>query len=308
MKDIHLLAVGELLVDLIGHELAENLSDTRDFHRYQGGSPANLAANMARLGNQSVLVSAVGNDNLGVYLKQRVGEAGVLTEHIVTDPLVPTSLVVVSRTTGTPDFIAYRMADCQLLPKHLPDSLLERAAIFHTTCFALSRNPAQTTIVDAARRAARVGCRVSLDANYAPSLWPDRAQARRVVADYCAAGALVKLSDDDAVRLYGGPQTHDEIIRDFHAMGASLVCLTLGAKGSLVSTEGGRAQVRLEAAPVKVVDATGAGDAFWSGFLTAWLAQRSPRQCAEAGAAMAAMKLTTAGRLPAHIDPATLFS
>ncbi len=307
MKSIQLLAVGELLVDLIGHELADNLSDTRDFHRYQGGSPANLAANMARLGGRSALVSAVGNDNLGVYLRQRVAEAGVLTEYIVTDPIEPTSLVVVSRTTSTPDFIAYRTADCQLQPAHLPDSLLEQTAIFHTTCFALSRNPAQTTILAAAQRAVRFGGQVSIDANYAPSLWPDRAQARRVVADYCSAGALVKLSDDDAARLYGAPQSHDDILRDFHQMGASLVCLTLGAKGSIVSTDGGRAQIRLEAKPVTVVDATGAGDAFWSGFLTAYLAGRSPRQCAEAGAAMAAMKLTTAGRLPAQIDPTTLF-
>jgi sugar/nucleoside kinase (ribokinase family) len=305
---LQLLAVGELLVDLIGLELADNLSDTRDFHRYQGGSPANLAANMARLGGRSALVSAVGNDNLGMYLKQRVAEAGVIIDYIVTDPLAPTSLVVVSRTTGTPDFIAYRTADCQLLPHHLPDALLADAAVFHTTCFALSRNPAQATILDAARRATALGSQVSLDANYAPSLWPDRAQARRVVADYCAAGALVKLSDDDAARLYGAPQTHDEIIRDFHGMGASLVCLTLGAKGSIVSTDGGRERVRLAAKPLTVVDATGAGDAFWSGFLTAYLARQSPRQCAEAGAAMAALKLTTPGRLPARIDPNTLFS
>ncbi len=301
-KPYSLLAVGELLVDLIGHELAENLADTRDFHRYQGGSPANLAANMARLGNRTALVACVGNDNLGHYLRQRVAEAGVDTDYIATDPLAPTSLVVVSRTRATPDFIAYRTADCQLLPQHLPDSLLEQAAVFHTTCFALSKQPAQTTIADAAKRATGFGCRVSIDANYAPTLWPDREQARRVLADYCANGALVKLSDDDAARLYGERLPHERVIQDFHEMGAVLVCLTLGADGSLVSAGLGQTPVRLPGRKVEVVDATGAGDAFWAGFLTAYLAGRTATQCAEAGATVATLKITRKGPLPMGIS------
>jgi sugar/nucleoside kinase (ribokinase family) len=307
MKSLHLLAVGELLVDLIGHELATNLADTRDFHRYQGGSPANLAANMARLGNASALVACVGNDNLGVYLRERVAEAGVLTNHIATDPHEPTSVVVVSRTQGTPDFIAYRTADCQLHAHHLPDELLGQARLFHTTCFALSRQPAQTTILDAARRATALGCRVSLDANYAPSLWPDRVQARQVVAEYCAGGALVKLSEDDATRLYGEPQANEQIIRNVHDMGASLVCLTLGAEGSLVSTGNDQPPVRLPGKKLDVIDATGAGDAFWAGFLTAWLDGHDAAICAQAGANMAALKLTTIGRLPASVPKGVLF-
>jgi sugar/nucleoside kinase (ribokinase family) len=87
-----LLAVGELLVDLIGQDLADDLRQTRDFHRYQGGSPANMAANMARLGNRAALVACVGNDNLGVYLKDRVAESGVETHFIATHPTAPPAL------------------------------------------------------------------------------------------------------------------------------------------------------------------------------------------------------------------------
>ncbi|MBC8151601.1 MAG: carbohydrate kinase [Bacteroidetes bacterium] len=297
-----LLAVGELLADFIGTNLAASLLDTRDFHRYQGGSPANMAANMARLGNRTALVATVGDDNLGVYLKEKVAEAGVDTQFITTDPLAPSSLVLVSRTKGTPDFIAYRTADNQIKPEHLPDSLLRQARIFHTTCFALSRQPAQGAIVDAAQRATAAGCQVSIDANYAPSLWPDRPDARRIIADYCAASAFVKLSEDDAERLYGEPRTKDQIIGDFHQMGASLVCLTLGAEGSLVSSDHGRQRVHLPGKPIGVVDATGAGDAYWAGFLTAFLDKKTPEQCAQAGANLATMKLTRQGPLPTHID------
>ena len=301
LRPYALLSVGELLADLIGNNLATSLLDTRDFHRYQGGSPANMAANMARLGNKTALVATVGADNLGVYLKQKVADAGVDTQFITTDAFLPSSIVLVSRTKGTPDFIAYRTADCQITPDHLPDSLLQQTRIFHTTCFALSRQPAQATLVDAAKRAAAAGCRVSLDANYAPSLWPDRHDARRIVADYCAADALVKLSEDDAERLFGEVRPHDRIVGDFHRMGASLVCLTLGAEGSLVSYDYGKQRVQLPGQSVDVVDATGAGDAYWAGFLTAYLDKKTPEQCARAGANLAIMKLTRQGPLPTGI-------
>lgn len=302
-----LLAVGELLVDLIGHEITADLRQTRDFHRYQGGSPANMAANMARLGNPAALVACVGNDNLGVYLKDRVAEAGVDPQFIAVDSAVPTSLVVVSRTQGTPDFIAYRQADCQLKPPHLPDELLKSAAVFHTTCFALSRQPAQDTIVDAARRAAKAGCQVSIDANYAPTIWPDREQAHRVLAAYCAANALVKLSDDDAARLFGVRQEPEQIADHFHGLGARLVCLTLGADGSFVSYDNGSQQIRVPGKKIQVIDATGAGDAYWAGFLTAWLSGHSPEVCARAGARLAEKKLTRQGPLPGGLKKEELF-
>lgn len=301
MQQYQILAVGELLADLIGQDITTNLLDTATFERFQGGSPANMAANMARLGNRAAIVSCVGSDNVGTFLIDEVAKTGIDTSHIARAEFEPTSIVLVSRTKGTPDFIAYRQADRQLLPQHLPDSLLGQSRIFHTTCFALSQEPAQSTIVDAAARASRLGCQVSIDCNYAPSIWPDREQAWAVLRAYCGAGALVKLSEDDAARLYGEPQSPDRILTDFHQMGATLICLTLGAEGSIVSTNGGAVPVQLPGRKIEVIDATGAGDAYWSGFLTAWLKGRNPAQCAEAGADIAALKLTTKGPLPNSI-------
>lgn len=302
-----ILSVGELLADFIGQTFSESLFDATDFTRFQGGSPANLAGNMARLGNQTALVACVGNDNLGRFLVQKVAETGTDVSHVSFQAAHPTSLVVVSRTKGTPDFIAYRTADCMIQPEHLPDQLLDQAALFHTTCFALSRNPAQRTIVDAARRASLAGAQISIDANYAPSIWPDRDNAWQVLTDYCASGALVKLSDDDAARLYGAPQTPEQIRSDFHRMGAKLVCLTLGAKGSIVSTNNGKNVVETPGKSLSVVDATGAGDAYWAGFLTAWLEGYTAADCATAGSNLAALKLIRRGSLPPTIDRNVLY-
>ena len=297
-----LLSVGELLADFIGHHVSTSLIDAQDFRRYQGGSPANMATNMARLGNKAALVACVGNDSIGKYLTRQIEESGVDTQFISIDPLEPTSIVLVSRTAATPDFVAYRNADCQLKPDQLPDSLLAKAQLFHTTCFALSRQPAQDTIVDAAKRAQAAGCQVSIDTNYAPSIWPDRQQAWRVLTDYCSAGALVKISEDDAERLYGSPQTPERILTDFHQMGATIICLTLGPNGSVVSYEGGQKQTQIPGKKIDVVDVTGAGDAYWAGFLTAYLDGHTPENCARAGAALAKIKLTRQGPLPDKVD------
>ncbi len=303
-----LLSVGELLADFIGHHVSNGLLDALDFRRYQGGSPANMATNMARLGNKAALVACVGNDNIGRYLARQVRELGVDDQFVTADPLEPTSIVLVSRTAGTPDFVAYRHADCQITPDQLPDSLLAQVQLFHTTCFALSRQPAQDTIVDAARRAKIAGCQVTIDANYAPSIWPDRKEAWRVLGDYLAAGALVKVSEDDAERLYGESQTPERILNDFHQMGASIVCLTLGSDGSVVSYDSGAKQARILGKKIDVVDVTGAGDAYWAGFLTAYLDGYAPGNCAHAGATMAKMKLTRQGPLPDKVDRQTLYA
>jgi fructokinase len=303
-----LVAAGELLADLIGTEFTQNLRDTESFKRFQGGSPSNLAANMARLGNITALVACVGNDNFGTYLIEKVAETGVDTSYIAKDNVSPTSIVLVSRTKGTPDFIAYRTADRMIQPEHISDELLQNASFFHTTCFALSQQPAQSAIVDAASRALAAGCIVSLDANYAPSIWPDRSQAQQVIRNYCQNGAFVKLSEDDAERIFGESLTNEAVIAAFHEMGAQLVCLTLGSKGSIVSSNYGKDCVEIAGRPIEVRDATGAGDSYWSGFLTAWLDGKSPAECAQAGANIAAMKISTIGPLPAKVDRVVLYN
>ena len=308
MKKYALLSVGELLVDIIGTDIQESILHTSTFERFQGGSPANMAANMARLGMSTALVSCVGNDNLGIFLKDEVAKTGIDISHIAIDEKQPTSVVIVSRTQGTPDFIAYRTADRMIQSHHIPDSLLMESSIFHTTCFALSQEPAQSAIVDAAKRANNLGCRVSLDANYAIQIWPDRKQAWETISAYCSHNGLVKLSEDDAERIYGYKVLEEQVIKDFHAMGADLVCFTKGADGSTISYEKGSKQIYLDVKPIEVIDATGAGDAFWAGFLSAWTEGKTVEVCANAGGNLAALKLVTKGPLPAVVDKAVLYS
>jgi fructokinase len=299
-----IIAIGELLADFIGTEMNQNLYHTQSYVRFQGGSPSNLAANMARLGGRAAIVSSVGNDNLGQYLIDKVAATGIDTQFIQKINHLPTSIVLVSRTQGTPDFIAYRQADCQILPQHLPQTALAQTKILHTTCFALSQQPAQATIVQAMAQAAAQGTATSIDLNYAPEIWHNRTQAHQIIDTICGYGSLVKLSTDDFLRLYPDQPnaTPQDIIQIFIQKNAKLVCLTTGKNGSWVATQAHPQPQHTPAHPlVQVGDATGAGDAFWAAFLMAYNKGYAPTDCAKMGSLMAKLKLETIGALPDKI-------
>ena len=197
--------MGELLVDMMSTSIAESFADISHFERFAGGSPANLCMNMARLGHKSKLIATVGQDDMGQFLLDFVQQLPVDCSGIQKSTQ-PTTLILVTRSSSVANFEAYRGADCQILPTQINQTTLTKVSIFHTTCFALSLEPARSTILTAAKKAADSGCTLSIDANYAQKIWTDRAAAQQTVAAYCQLGSLVKMSEVDWERLYEKPK------------------------------------------------------------------------------------------------------
>lgn len=301
-KTIDILCIGEVLIDFIGHEVNASVKKTKDYHRYIGGSPTNVAVNAARLGLKSALVATCGQEGLGKYIIKKLNKYKVVTSQVRQSASEPTSVIFVSKSTGTPDFIPYREADCQIMSYQIPDGLLEKSKIFHTTCFALSKNPARTTILERAKKAKKLGLQTSIDINFSERIWPDREEAISVLKDYLSNDPLVKVSEDDCFRLFGETKSEAFIFDYFHGLGASTICLTKGKDGVKLSdtTHGMFFQ---EAIPIKVIkDTTGAGDAFWTGFLYAKLNNKSITESITIAQKMASIKLQNIGRLPNNID------
>ncbi len=305
-RPIDILAAGELLVDFITAEFVQTLEEAGLFKRVPGGSPANLTMNMARLGNRAMLVACVGNDDMGDVLRNYVGRLGVDMNYVIQAD-EPTTLVLVTRSAAVSNFQLYRGADAMLSIRQFPYNRFEEIAIFHTTCFGLSKNPAQHVIMEAADKAKRAGCQLSLDANYAEKVWPERREAQRLVTELCRLGAIVKISDVDWARLYEDVSPAPEAVLDhFMKMGATEVCFTLGADGCWV---GNNAEKHfLPSREVEVKDTTGAGDAFWSGYLTARLDGKTMAECAIAGRRMAELKLAHFGPLPEKVDREAIYA
>lgn len=302
MKTIDILCIGEILIDFIGHEKNASISKTKNYHRFLGGSPTNVAVNATRLGLKSAIVASCGKDGLGDFIVDKLKDNDVDTSYINRASGLPTSIILVSKSMDTPDFTAYREADCVIPEDLVTDTLLISSKIYHTTCFALSKNPARTTILQGAQRASDLGLQLSIDLNYSEKIWPDRNKAKAVISEYLSYNPLLKLSVDDCYRYFDSHKTYDEIFNYFHSKGVETICLTKGKDGVSVSdlNEG---LIYQEALQIKdIEDVTGAGDAFWTGFLYAQINHKSLLDSISIAQKLAKIKLQNVGRLPDMIS------
>ena len=293
-----ILCVGEILVDFIGDQHGKSISETESYTRLLGGSTTNLAVNAKRLGLDVSLVASIGSDGLGQYLNDELENFGLSTTQLNKTATHPTSLIFVSRSNDTPDFVPIRGADAHILENQVSNEALNKASVFHTSCFALSKEPARSTIMNKAMEAFDLGCKLSIDINYSPKIWSDRNEAIAVIKAYCNLNPFVKISADDTKRLFGETISNEEIFTFFHSYGADTVCLTLGSKGVMLSQKGKEIIYKPAISLVNVIDVTGAGDAFWAGFLYGYIKKHNMEQCVSFGFELAYIKLQHVGHLP----------
>lgn len=304
--DLDLLAIGETLIDLISVEEADSLLSAHTFRKYLGGSPANIAIYVAKLGGRSAIASKSGIGAMGQFIKAELERAGVVTDYLVMDARVHTSIIFVTRTTRTPDFEPYRNGDYKLESGELEEGAIRRARVIHASAWAISREPCRSAVEKAFEIGRSQGKIISLDPNYSPAVWlTNSEEAIAVFSRMLRYATITKPSLDDAIRLFGRGHTPEEYIERFHSMGPQVVVLTMGADGLLLSTEG--RLTHFPARKVQVVDATGAGDSFWAGFLVALLDGNPLERCALFAREVVERKLTTVGPLPGGIDRQELY-
>jgi sugar/nucleoside kinase (ribokinase family) len=300
-KPLDVLTIGELVVDFISDEKTDTLSNASTFRRYLGGSPANIAVYVSKLGGESAVIAKTGIGAFGKFLKGELQRHGVTTEYLSMDHRTHTTVIFVSSTSATPDFEEFRSGDYLLRPEEVSEEAISRTRVIHASAFALSREPCRSAVLWAFRKAREMGKIVSLDPNYSRRVWPDQKEARRVIREAYRYVDVTKPSADDARRVFGPDHEPEHYIQKFHDLGAEIVVFTMGEGGNLVS-EKGKKMARVPARPVEVVDATGAGDAFWAGFLTATLDGNPTERSVLFAREIVERKLRTKGPLPADID------
>ena len=165
----------------------------------------------------------------------------------------------------------------------------------------------RSAVGKAFRLAHQQGKIVSLDPNYSSLIWPDYKKAQQVIRAMYRYATITKPSLDDAQRFFGPGYSPEQYIRMFHELGPRTVILTMGKEGALISRDG-ELLGHVPARPVKVVDATAAGDAFWAGFLVALLDGHSLERCVLFAREIAELKLTTVGPLPLTIDREQIYA
>ncbi len=278
-----IVALGELLIDFTSWGRSEN--GMRLFEQNPGGAPANLLCAASNLGLRTALVGKVGRDMHGDYLRRVLEEKGVDTAGLISAEDVFTTLAFVELSeTGERTFSFARKpgADTCLTTGEVKRELLEGCRVFHFGSLSLTDEPARTATIQAVQTAKQAGAVISYDPNYRAPLWKSEGEAAGRMQSVLPLADIVKISGEEA-ELVTGERTPRAAAKVLLQKGAACAVVTLGPDGAYAATA--NAAVLVPAPDVAVADTTGAGDAFWGGFL---------------------YKLTKAGLRPGELNEAQL--
>lgn len=262
MSHHSVICIGELLIDFICTDIDVDLTEGTRFLKSAGGAPANVSATLSKLGGQAIFSGKVGHDPFGLFLKKTLEEVKVDTSMLVIDQTVPTTLAFVSlKENGERDFVFNRGADALLRLDDIDFNRVDAANILHFgSATALLSDPFYTTYMQVMERARDQEQFISFDPNYRGDLWREREvdfidRAKKAIA----LSHLVKVSDEE-LSIISGEGDLNEGVAALHRLGARVVTVTLGKKGTFLSN--GQVCQLIPSIPVKSIDSTGAGDAF----------------------------------------------
>ncbi len=257
------LFVGELLADMITEEIFDA---AEHFELKIGGSPGNIARYLAQLGIPTRILSKVGNDIIGERIIDKLSQNGVDTKYIQIDNFFGTTLVFVQKTPGSPDFFVLRGADRFLeLPS---EDIFQGIKILHLSCWPISFSETFEKTISIVEKAINSGISMSFDPNCRDKIFECGKITKDRINYILKHTTYSKPSLDDAIAIFGDVDypLEDAVryyIGEFHKVGVKNVVLTAGKYGAYASD--GAEIVHIPSYAKIVVDATGAGDGFWTG-------------------------------------------
>lgn len=253
MSDPRALVIGEALVDVVVH------ADGRRTE-HPGGSPANVALGLARLGRSADLLTWLAPDPYGASVTEHLVASGV---RVVTgDRAAVATPVALARLDETGQ-ASYEFDLTWELPRAWEGDHVAPLVV-HTGSIATTLQPGGPAVLRevSARRATST---VTYDPNARPALMGTPAEALAVVDEFVRVADVVKASDADLQWLYPGREP-GEVAAEWARSGPAVVVVTLGEHGALAATASGL-QLHIPAVTVRVVDTVGAGDSFMSGLI-----------------------------------------
>jgi 5-dehydro-2-deoxygluconokinase len=314
---LDLVCMGRTSVDLYAEQEGARLEDVQSFRKYVGGSATNIAVGTARLGVRSAMLTRVGNEHMGRFVRKTLTENGVDVRRVRSDPenLTPYVLLAVRAIEEFPRIFAYGdAADLAVEEGDVDPDFIASAKALLITGTPLSRPGTRAASLKAIQAAKEAGTSVVFDLDYRPVFWG--------VASHEEGGEMFVASEEvtevyrsvlpdcdlvvgteEEVRIAGGSTDTHEALRSIRELSGATIVLKIGAMGAIVfpgeipaRIEDG---VRVPGFPVEVLNSVGAGDAFMSGFLSGWLREKPLEECLRLGNACGAIVVSRHGCSPA---------
>ena len=203
-------------------------------------------------------------------------------------------MVLVSKSKSTPVPIFYRGADYNIDYDDNIDYALKNCKIVHFSCWPISQESSRQTIEKVIDKARKNNILIGFDPNYHEMIWEKNHDGLEYIKNLVSKVDIIKPSEVDAERIFG-PDTPENQVKKFIDLGAKLVIMTLGKDGAIVTN--GVETLKFKTLATEIVDTTGAGDAFWSGFYTGLTKSYSLKDSLNLGFATSAFKLKHVGAI-----------
>jgi 5-dehydro-2-deoxygluconokinase len=323
-RALDLVCIGRTCVDLYAEQEGAKLEDVQSFRKYVGGSAANIALNTARLGVKTAMLTRVGEEQMGRFVRRTMKDTGVDVSHVTFDPdhLTPYVLLAIRDVEDFPRIFAYGdAADMALDEGDVDPEFIASSLALLVTGTPLSQPGSRSASFKAVRAAREAGTRVLFDLDYRPVFWgvASHEQGGEMFVESAEVtevyGAVLPDCDlvvgtEEEIRIAGGSSDTRESLLGIREISGATIVLKVGAMGAIVFPgeipEDLQDGVSVPGFPVEVFNSVGAGDAFMSGFLSRWLREEPLEECLRIGNACGAIVVSRHGCSPAMPTPEEL--
>ena len=305
-----LICMGRAAVDLYGEQIGARLEDVTSFAKYLGGSPANTGVGASRLGLKVAMLTRVGDEHNGRFLRETFVAEGVDVSHVKTDPKKLTALVflgIKDRQTFPLIFYRHDCADMAISPEDFDARFIGSAKALLVSGTHFSQEQISKTCFEAIETAIKQNVKFVFDIDYRPVLWgltaPGRGEDRFVKSrqvtqalQRVVALAELVLGTEEEFHIAGGCEDTAEALRRLRALSAATFVVKRGPMGCSVFHRD--QTIEGPGFPVDVFNILGAGDGFAAGFLSGWLRDLPLEDCARRANACGALVVSRHGCAP----------
>ena len=314
---VDLVCLGRAGVDFYADQVGSRLEDVSSLSKYIGGSSTNIACCSSRMGLSTALITRVGDEPMGQFIREQLQREGVDTRNVITDPERLTAMVVLGlKDRDTFPLIFYRenCADMAISVEDLDAQLITQARALLITGTHFSTEAVFKTSRAALKLARQAGVKTVIDIDYRPVLWGLTAkgdgETRFIASDAVSAHLQGILSEfdliigtEEEVHIAGGSTDTHTALQAIRNISNAVIVLKRGPFGATVYDSAIPANlddgITVKGVQVEVMNVLGAGDAFASGFLRGWLNGEGFEQALRYANACGALVVSRHGCTPA---------
>ena len=300
-RELDLIPIGRVAIDFNPLDYFKPLSESTDFRKYVGGSPANIAVGLARLGKKVGFIGKVSDDQFGDYVTDFFNKEGIDTSHIFRatggEKLGLTFTEILSKDESS--ILMYRdgIADLMLNVDEIDEKYIASAKAILISGSALSQSPSREACLKAMYLAKKVNTKVIFDVDYRPYNWKNNDEIAIYYSLVASNSDMIMGSREefDLTEAISAPGRSDaESAKAWIEKGNKIVIIKHGKKGSTAYTADGNSY-SIKPFPVKAFKSFGGGDGYGSSFIYGLLSGWDIMDCLEMGSASASMLVAAHG-------------